>query len=104
MLHVERSGGGDELRLVLRGKITLMDTPGLRKLMLGTIEESAGGVIVDLGDVGFLDSSGVAVLVEGWRKAQDSTKSFVLLDPSPAVMRVLELSQLDEIFDIRSSR
>ncbi len=104
MLHVERSAAGDESRLTLRGKITLIDSPELRTLMLETIEESGAGVVVDLGEVAFLDSSGVAVLVECWKRAQDLGRSFVLMDPSLAVMRVLELSQLDRIFHIiRSS-
>ncbi len=101
MLHVETAMEGDETRLILRGKVTLISTPELRELILKTIDGTARRISVDLSEVAFLDSSGVAILVEAWKRAEETGKPFVLDEPSNAVMRVLELSQLDRIFDIR---
>ncbi|NOZ95950.1 MAG: STAS domain-containing protein [Acidobacteria bacterium] len=101
MLHVESAMIGDETRLILRGKVTLVSTPELRNTMLEMINGAPGRITVDLSEVSFLDSSGVAILVEAWKGAQETGKPFVLAKPSAAVMRVLELAQLDQIFDIR---
>ena len=103
LLEVERSVDGETGRLVLRGKVTVSDAPGLRAAILDALGEAGGGLVLDLGEVTAVDSSGVAVLVEGWKRARETGRSYVLEDPGPAVMRVLELSQLDRIFEIRSS-
>jgi len=103
MLKIERSSGGGEDRLRLEGKVTVADVPELRLLLLQAIDEAEGGLTMELGNVIAVDSSGIAVLVEGWKRAREVGKAFVLEDPSPGVMRVLELSQLHEIFEIRSS-
>lgn len=103
MLQMETVETGEGVRLTLQGKVTVADAPELRSRMLDGLAASPAGLIVDLGRVAFVDSSGIAVFVEGWRAAREAEKAFVLLDPSDAVMRVLELSQLHTIFDIRSS-
>lgn len=101
MVDVETTTGNGETRLTLRGKVTLFSTPELRETMLATVDGAAGRISVDLSEVAFIDSSGIAILVEAWKRAQDGAKPFVLIEPSLAVIRVLELSQLDQIFDIR---
>ena len=51
-----------------------------------------------------MDSSGVATLVEGLRATSGTDASFVLVTPSHAVMKVLQLSRLDSVFDIEEAR
>lgn len=101
MLDVESAMKGDGTRLIHRGKVTLISTPELRDIMLEMINGALGRITVDLSEVSFLDSSGVAILVEAWKRAQETGKPFVLAEPYAAMMGVLELSQLDQIFDIR---
>ena len=103
MLQMNVSEVGNEVRLTLRGKVTVADAPELRTVMLEAISSSGSGLIVDLGEVAYVDSSGIAVFVEGWRRAGETDKKLILMDPSSPVMRVFELSQLHTIFDIRSS-
>jgi len=103
MLEIELAETGNEVRMTLRGKATVVDAPALRLAIVGAVRRAGAGMTVDLAEVAFVDSSGIAVFVEGWKKAKDAGKAFVLVDPSPAVMRVLKLSQLHTIFDIRSS-
>ncbi|HHQ47867.1 MAG TPA: anti-sigma factor antagonist [Acidobacteria bacterium] len=103
MLQMDVSEVGNDVRLTLRGKVTVADAPELRTVMLEAISSSGSGLIIDLGEVAYVDSSGIAVFVEGWRRAGETDKKLILMDPSSPVMRVLELSQLHTIFDIRSS-
>ena len=62
--------------------------------------KSAKLVKVLLQDVGYMDSSGVAVLVKGHKHATKFGVDFRLLDPNPRVMTVLELAQLPKLFHI----
>ncbi len=100
-LQLETATLGNETHLILRGKLTLANTREVRATLLGGVEASAGGLFVDLREIRYLDSSGVAILVEGRQAAIEAGKTFTLVEPSRAVMQVLELSQLDRIFTIR---
>ena len=52
-------------------------------------------MVVELSDVTFLDSTGIGALVELGRDAEDANAQFVISDPSPRVMRILEMTGLD---------
>jgi anti-anti-sigma regulatory factor len=41
--------------------------------------------------------------VEGLRRSRDLDKTFKLVAPSTAVMKVLELAKLDSVFEVSSS-
>jgi len=83
------------------GEVDLYSSPELRKVILKTIPGAKGDLVVDLSGVTYIDSSGVATLVEGLRSARENGSGFVLVKPSPAVMQVLELARLDSVFEVR---
>jgi anti-sigma B factor antagonist len=89
----EQSSEGSLIRIV--GEVDLYSSPELRKAILKSIPKARGSLAIDLNGVTYIDSSGVATLVEGLRSAREHDISFVLVDPSPAVKQVLELARLD---------
>jgi anti-sigma B factor antagonist len=93
---------GNYAVVVLTGDVDLERSPEVRKLLLEQI--GAGhGVIVDLSAVSYIDSSGVASLVEAFQNARKRGSDFALASVSQAAMRVLELARLDKIFTIHAS-
>lgn len=100
-LEVNEDGGEHVIRAA--GEVDLYSSPGLRDAILKALRAAKSGVGVDLGGVQYMDSSGVATLVEGLKAGGQQQKAFTLLSPSPAVMRVLELSRLQTVFTIRES-
>lgn len=86
----------------VEGEVDLSSSPDLRSVILKGCKTN-GVLAVDLSAVGYMDSSGVATLVEGLKSCSGQKKEFVLLHPSEAVMKVLKLSRLDSLFDIRDS-
>jgi len=88
--------------IAVRGDVDLNSSPELRKAVLSGIERT-GRVAVDLSGADYMDSSGVATMVEALKAASEKKKKFALLSPSGAVTRVLELARLNSLFDIRSS-
>jgi len=99
-LEIERREDGGKCRLVVSGEVDLYSSPELRRAVTQAIAETRGRVEVDLSGVDYMDSSGVATLVEGLRNAAQQITQFVLVAPSPAVNKVLQLSRLDTVFDI----
>jgi len=100
-MKIESSRAEDTTILTVNGDVDLYSSPELRKAVLDAVPRSATGVEVHLGGVSYMDSSGVATLVEGLRSAKEHGKDFALVAPSAAVMKVLELARLDRIFEVR---
>ena len=98
-LTIDRTDG-ERIRLTVHGEVDLYTSPELRKAVMKAVPAAKDGVEVVLADVGYMDSSGVATLVEGFKTSRESAKVFVLVTPSKSVMRVLELARLDSVFEI----
>jgi anti-sigma B factor antagonist len=81
------------------GEVDLSTSPALRDAILAAIK-AQDSVGVDLSQVDYMDSSGVATLVEGL-KACAGKKKFTLVNPSEPVMKVLKLARLDGLFRIQ---
>lgn len=81
------------------GEVDLYTSPELRKAILNALRAS-NDLQLRLGDVEYMDSSGVATLVEGLKTAGKSKRKFQLVSPSTAVTKVLQLSRLDTLFEI----
>ena len=81
--------------------IDLAHSPALRKVLLGEIKEKhTRKVFLNLKSVRYIDSSGIASLVEGLKAARDQSARMILYALSPAVREVMELSRLQRIFEI----
>jgi len=99
-LKVELAQKGHRIEITASGDIDLYSSPVLRKTILDAANHKAREIRIVLASVGYMDSSGVATLVEGLRAAKDSGKAFRLQSPSQPVMKVLQLARLDTIFSI----
>ncbi len=101
-LEIEIRDEGEWRIIATRGEVDLNSSPELRKAVLEAVA-NAGSVSVDLSAAAYMDSSGVATLIEGLKAASERDQAFVLLSPSRAVMKVLELARLNSFFDIRDT-
>lgn len=86
----------------LEGDVDLSTSPSARKLILECLE-AGHSVLVDLSAVTYIDSSGVASLVEGYQLAKTSNIEFGLVGVSQAALDVLQLARLDTVFPIHAS-
>lgn len=85
----------------LVGDITLHNSPAVRKALLELLEvKRVPRTIVNLKAVQYIDSSGVASLVEALKASRDCKTSLALYGLSPTVREVLELTRLLKLFEI----
>ncbi|CAM5580767.1 hypothetical protein STENM327S_07338 [Streptomyces tendae] len=89
------TGGGVSL-VSLAGEVDLDGSSQLREVLLASVE-SAPGTVVDFGEVGFLDSSGINVLISVHRAAEARGVWFRLAAPRDPVERVLRLVGVDTL-------
>ena len=85
--------------VAFEGDIDLQSSPEARNALLAAV---SGGnpVLVDLAGVTYIDSSGVASLVESFQNARKSGRQFDLVAVSDGALRVLKLARLDKVFTI----
>jgi anti-anti-sigma factor len=77
-----------------------LTTAGILREALEHALQTPATVVVDVGGVGFIDSSGLNAFVWGHRHAQSSGCSLLLRHPSAMLRRLLEVTALDSILRI----
>jgi anti-sigma B factor antagonist len=83
------------------GDIDLYNSPEVRKTLLDVLRtQRIPRVIINLTKVKYIDSSGVASLVEGLKISRELQSRFILFGLSPAAREVLELSRLIKVFEV----
>lgn len=83
----------------LSGSVDLEHSPEIRRRLLDAVAKG-GDVLVDLAEVGYIDSSGIACLVEALQVARTQGGELGLVSVSLQAMRVLELARLDLVFPV----
>ncbi len=86
------------------GDIDLSKSTDLREALRPIIDSSPTKIIVDLAHVPYMDSSGIATLIEGLQLAKQSNIEFIICTVSEGVRSIIELARLDQIFTIVDSR
>jgi anti-sigma B factor antagonist len=94
----ERAGSCPVLKVA--GEVDIQTSPVLHDHLTRVLDEGHTSVIVDLTDVTFLDSTGLSVLIAGLKRCQGSGGSLRVASPQPNVRRVLEVTGLDDVFDL----
>jgi len=83
----------------LKGDVDLQTSPDARQALLDGVTRGMP-ILVDLSGVGYIDSSGVASLVESFQTARKSGQNLALVAVSEGALRVLQLARLDKVFTI----
>jgi anti-sigma B factor antagonist len=101
MNHGVREEGGVFV-VSLEGDVDLEQSPKARQVLLDCVGRRRD-VYVDLSAVSYIDSSGVASLVEAFQLARQKGSRFALVSVNPAALRVLQLARLDKVFTIHDA-
>ncbi len=88
----------------IKGEVDMFTSPSLREKLLPLFKKNVKGIIVDLSEVSFMDSSGIATLVEGLQWSKKTGREFILTGLGTNVKNALELTKLDNIFNIKTDR
>jgi anti-sigma B factor antagonist len=83
-----------------QGEIDLSRAPSLRSQLTAIQAKRPRKLIIDLGSVPYMDSSGVATLVEAMQNARKSGSKLVLCSLQDRVRSIFEIARLDMVFTI----
>jgi anti-sigma B factor antagonist len=84
------------------GDVDLESSRVARKALLEAVGKGAP-VVVDLSQVGYMDSSGIASMVEALQASKKAKQSFALANVSESADRVIRLARLDRVFTIHAT-
>ena len=85
----------------IAGDITLYSAPEVRRVLLAALKDQrAPRVIVNLEKVKYIDSAGIASLVEGLKTSRDMKSAFGLYGLSATARDVLTLTRLIKVFEV----
>jgi anti-sigma B factor antagonist len=88
--------------LRLAGEVDLSTAPDVREACLNALHQYGPNLRLDLSRVEFLDSTGLEVLLATRRRANLAGGQLELIDPTHAVLRVLEVTGVARLFEIES--
>jgi anti-sigma B factor antagonist len=86
--------------LPLEGEIDLHVSPRVRASLATLIERKPARLVVDLTKVSYIDSSGLAVLIEGMQNVEGYGGKFILAGLQENVRPIFEIARLDQVFII----
>jgi anti-sigma B factor antagonist len=103
-LSISSNPAGADTVLRLRGELDLRTVPQLHACLAEALQRGGdGAVVVDLGDVSFIDSTGLAALLNALRRMNRAGRRLVLTCAQGPVMRMLRLTRLDSAFTLHAS-
>lgn len=100
MLNIKSEKREQSLVISPSGDIDLMGSPTLRVELRKAAGEKPERLVIDLSGVTYMDSSGVATLVEAMQITRRSNTKLVLCGMQDRVRSVFEIARLDSVFTI----
>ena len=100
-MSIEQKINGNTGILILSDEIDLDKSPQVRENIKDLIDK-VKIIEINMAGVKYIDSSGIAALVEGMQLSKNNSKEFSLTDVSNEVMKVIQLAHLDKFFKIKS--
>ena len=105
-VDVESLDGGISA-FAISGELDQATAAELREPLLDSIRGGTHAVLIDLTKCGFIDSTGLGVIVEAWKMLQERNgdrAALTICCPEPEVRRLLEVTGLDQAIAIRDTR
>ncbi len=86
----------------ITGDIDLESSPQLRTFLRTKVSQKTPKLLLDFGGVNYIDSSGLATLIEYFQGVQGFSGKLVLAALSPRVKNVFEIVRLEQIFSLQA--
>ena len=89
-------------RISMQSRVTVDNAVDMRLLLAEAIRSQGAQVIVDISMIAYMDTAGLATLLEALRIAHKQGKRLVLEGIQDQPLRLFEATELDHVFEIRA--
>ncbi|MCR5486511.1 MAG: STAS domain-containing protein [Lachnospiraceae bacterium] len=97
---IETNKDGEEIRLVLKGRLDSLSSDQLKNELLKCFMQGRS-VIVDMESVEFISSAGLQALFVGQKAADSKNGKLLIINTNDAVADVFRVSGFYSILDVR---
>jgi anti-sigma B factor antagonist len=101
-LDIRSEQQGSTCTVALDGEVDVYTAPKLKDELVSLIQGGCSYLIVDMERVGFIDSSGLGVLVSALRRAREKDGAVRIVCTQESVLKIFRITGLDKVFPIFS--
>jgi anti-sigma B factor antagonist len=99
-LDISTTREGNTCVIKVAGEIDVYTSPSLKSALVAAVSEGCRILIVDLDKVGFIDSSGLGVLVGALRRARETDGDLRIVSARETVVKIFRITGLDRVFPV----
>ena len=103
-LAVERTSRDGVELLLVEGELDIATAPRLISVLNRAVQEALRSLVVDLSEVDFMDSTGLALLINANRRLTRRSKGFAVVCPAGPLRRVFEVTDMVETLHVCPDR
>jgi anti-sigma B factor antagonist len=103
-LAVERTSNQGVELLLVEGELDIATAPRLISVLNRAVQEALRSLVVDLSEVDFMDSTGLALLINAHRRLTRRSKGFAVVCPPGPLWRVFEITDMVETLHVCPDR
>ena len=89
--------------LEVGGEIDVATAPRLREQLIKLVNDEKFRIVVDLGAVDFIDSTGLGVLIGALKRVRTHEGNLSLVCSEPRIVKVFEITGLNQVFQIHQT-
>jgi anti-sigma B factor antagonist len=98
-----RDAEGSARVLDLDGEVDVYTAPQLRTAIMEEVDQGTKHLLINLKRVGYMDSTGLGILIGGVKRLRESGGALLLIGPTPRIARIFEITGLNTIFNVYAS-
>ncbi|PKQ36778.1 MAG: anti-sigma B factor antagonist [Actinobacteria bacterium HGW-Actinobacteria-1] len=102
-LDISTERDGSTCRIAVNGEVDVYTSPLLKSYLVDAVDDGCIDLVVDLENVGFIDSSGLGVLVSGLRRVKEQSGSMRIICTKEGILKIFRITGLDKVFPIFAS-
>jgi anti-sigma B factor antagonist len=103
-LAVERTSNEGVELVMVEGELDIATAPRLISILNRAVQDALRSLVVDLSDVDFMDSTGLALLINAHRRLTRRSKGFAVVCPPGPLWRVFEITDMVETLHVCPDR
>jgi anti-sigma B factor antagonist len=103
-LAVERTSNAGVELLAVEGELDIATAPRLISILNRAVQEALRSLVVDLSEVDFMDSTGLALLINAHRRLTRRSKGFAVVCPPGPLWRVFEITDMVDTLHVVPDR
>ena len=104
MIKSETSDGVTIYSFESGSKLTGANSDTFKEALAKHFAKPAEKIVIDLGNISYIDSSGFAVLLSTMRNSKTNSGRFGICNIPPKIMNTFKLLHLDKVFEVYNSK